>query len=85
MGSWCSYFMLRDQNISPKLSQSTVTDRFYVEFKAQRPYRYNDDLSRPTATLSKTDLAPTFSVTAQIQTTASDSLVELCQAPVRLQ
>ena len=76
MGSWCSYFMLRDQGASPKVSQSTVTDRFYVEFKIQRPYIYPEDLSKAAATLKTTELAPSFAVTAQLQATAADPLVD---------
>lgn len=76
MGSWCSYFMLRDQGISPKLSESTVTDEFYVEFKMQRPYYYNNPLDRITATLDTTELEPSFAVTAQIQPTEAGNLVE---------
>ncbi len=76
MGSWCSYFMLRDQKISPKISQSTATDEFYVEFKMQRPYFYNDALHTSTATTNTTDLEPSFAVTAQLQAAETDSLVD---------
>jgi hypothetical protein len=82
MGSWCSYFMLRDQ-ASPKpspLSRSTVTDRFYVEFKVQKPYYYSEDLSKKTATLQTVEVdSPTFTVTAKLQAAAADSLVDFAK------
>ncbi len=73
MGSWNSYLMLRDQTL-PKpspLSQSTATDKFYVEYKIQRPSWYVDDV-----TTTPTWASPTFSVTAKLQATATDSLVD---------
>jgi hypothetical protein len=81
MGSWCSYFMLRDQT-PPKpspLSTSTVTDRFYVEFKIQRPFYYPENLSQNLATLQTVDVEATFAVTAQLQATPSDGFVEFAK------
>ncbi len=79
MGSWCSYLMLRDQNATNKISQSTVTDRFHVEFKMQKPYWYTENLAQATATLKKTELPPSFSVTAKLQATSSGSLEDYAQ------
>jgi hypothetical protein len=64
------FMMLRDAATSPKISQSTVTDRFYVEFKAERPKPYKDNVS-----LIKNELAPTFAVNAKLQATGPGTLV----------
>ncbi|MCX6876927.1 MAG: hypothetical protein NTW21_24400 [Verrucomicrobia bacterium] len=63
---WCTFLFLRDIAANPKVSKTTVTDKFYVEFKMQRPSWYLDD-----STTNKTDAAPSFAVTAQLQATAS--------------
>jgi hypothetical protein len=65
-GGWTDhpFMMLRDTAISPKISKSTVTDRFYVEFKAQRPNPYKDNVS-----FNKNELSPTFAVNAKLQAT----------------
>jgi hypothetical protein len=81
MGSWCSYFMLRDQT-PPKpspLSTSSVTDRFYVEFKIQRPFYYPENLSLGTATLRTENVSPTFAVSAQIQATSSAPMIDFAK------
>jgi hypothetical protein len=65
------FMMLRDAGASPKISKSTVTDRFYIEFKAQRPNWYADN-----TTVNKGEAAPSFAVTAKIQNTSSGSLVD---------
>ena len=69
-GGWSGhpFFMLRGA-ANPKISKSTVTDRFYVEFKAQRPGWYSDD-----ATTSKREAAPSFAVNAKLQATNSGTL-----------
>lgn len=66
-GGWAGhpFMMLRDK---------TVTDRFYLEYKVQRPGWYDDDV-----TTSPTYTAPSFAVTAQIQATSSDSLVDFAK------
>ncbi len=70
-GGWPGhpFMMLRDAATSPKISKSTVTDRFYVEFKAQRPDPYKDNTS-----FTKNELAPTFAVNAKLQATSSGTL-----------
>ncbi len=65
------FMMLRDASASPKISKSTVTDRFFIEFKAQRPNWYADN-----STVNKGEAAATFAVTAKIQNTSSGSLVD---------
>ena len=41
-GAWRGhpFTLLRDAKTSPKVSNSTVTDRFYLEYKIERPYWY---------------------------------------------
>lgn len=79
-GSWCSFFMLREQNykapaVKNPASTTTATDRFYIEYKIQRPYWYaNWDSTNPST--QKTDAAASFAVRAQLQATPSDSLVD---------
>ena len=70
-GGWTGhpFMMLRDQTASPKNSQTTTTDRFYMEFKIQRPSWYVDD-----ATVTPTDAPPSFAVNAKLQVSASDTL-----------
>ena len=70
-GGWSGhpFMMLRDPAISPRISKSTVADRFYVEFKAQRPTAYQDNVS-----LNKNEMAPSFAVNAKLQATPSGSL-----------
>ncbi len=69
--SWNSFFMLRDQNTSPKVSQTTTTDQFYVEFKAQRPRWQLDQKPVP----GRDELVdPSFTVTAQLQAQAGDAM-----------
>ncbi|MCH7228717.1 hypothetical protein [Haloferula sp. A504] len=79
MGSWCSYLMLRDQRARPKVSQSTVTDRFHVEFKMQKPYWYTDNLASSSATLNKIEADPSFSVTAKLQASERGTLEDYAQ------
>ena len=70
-GGWTGhpFMMLRDQGASPKISQTTTTDRFYMESKIQRPSWYIDD-----ATVTPTEAAPSFAVNARLQAAASDTL-----------
>jgi hypothetical protein len=72
-GGWTGhpFMMLRDQAVIPKLSKTTVTDRFYVEFKAQRPNPYKDNVS-----FEKNELAPNFAVNAKLQATSSGILAD---------
>jgi hypothetical protein len=56
---------LRDTGINPKVSLTKVTDRFYVEFQAQRPSWYLDDFTTQTK-----DADPSFTITAQVHTHA---------------
>ncbi len=65
-----AFLFLRDINAADKVSQSTVTDQFYLEFKIQRPEWYVDN-----STLNMQSPPASFSVTAKLQATASDSLV----------
>jgi hypothetical protein len=75
MGSWCSFLFLRDTAANPKVSTTTVTDKFYVEFQAQRPSWYLDD-----TTTDKRDADPSFTVTAQLQANASNAtLIDYAQ------
>lgn len=76
MGSWCSYLMLRDQAASPKISDSTVTDRFFVEFKAQRPSYYTENLAQANVSFNKVYLPTSFGVTARLQAGPNDGLVD---------
>jgi hypothetical protein len=68
MGSPWSICMLRD-SISPS-SSGHVTDNFYIEFQAQKPSWYLNDTPGST---SKNEAAPSFEVSAQLQTTATSS------------
>ena len=56
---------LRDTAANPKVSLTTVTDRFYVELQVQQPSWYLDD-----STTNKKEADPSFAVTAQLQTHA---------------
>jgi hypothetical protein len=70
-GGWTHhpFMMLRDAATTPKISKSTVTDSFYVEFKVQRPDAYKDNV-----TLNKNELNPTFAVNAKLQATSAGTL-----------
>ena len=74
-GAWRGhpFTLLRDVNTSPKNSNSTTTDRFFIEYKLVRPWWYVDD-----STVTPTKANPSFSVSAKIQATAApgDSLVD---------
>jgi hypothetical protein len=72
-GSWCSNQMLRDQSPgpNPKISKTTTTDRFYLEYKIQQPkYWTNWNHNSLAAILPATPVQPNFEVTAEIQATA---------------
>ena len=74
-GGWSGHpFMMMRGPASPKISQSTVTDNFYVEFKAQRPSWYSDD-----ATTNKGEATPSFTVNAKLQATASGTPINYAQ------
>ena len=66
MGSPWSICMLRD-SISP-VSTGRPTDRFYLEFQAQRPSWYINDTPGST---SKREATASFEVSAQLQATAT--------------
>ena len=71
-GSWCSNQFLRDQSPgpNPKISKTTTTDKFYVEYKIQRPkYWTNWDHNNLAAIRPGTPVEPNFEVTAEIQAT----------------
>jgi hypothetical protein len=70
-GGWTGhpFMMLRDLGASPKISQTTTTDRFYMEFKIQRPSWYVDD-----ASVTPVDALASFAVNAKLQSTASGTL-----------
>ena len=72
-GNPWSLCMLRDKDAIPKVSKSTVTDRFYIEFQAQRPSWYLNDTPGST---SKNEAAPSFEVSAQLQATATNSPID---------
>ncbi|MCF7675399.1 MAG: hypothetical protein K9M97_08640 [Akkermansiaceae bacterium] len=74
-GGWSGHpFMMMRGSANPKISKSTVTDSFYLEFKAQRPSWYNDD-----ATTNKGEATPTFAVNAKLQAAANDTLIPYAQ------
>jgi hypothetical protein len=84
-GAWSGqiFMLLRDHNTPAAWSPNSVnlTDRFYIEYKVQRPEWFTDDLRiNATATASYTatgnmKCAPaTFGVSARLQATAADSL-----------
>ncbi|QTN32612.1 hypothetical protein HZ994_09795 [Akkermansiaceae bacterium] len=75
-GAWRGhpFTLLRDTRTSPKTSDSTTTDRFFIQYKAVRPYWYADD-----ATVTPTKADTTFAVSAQIQATASDALQDFAK------
>ena len=74
-GGWSGHpFMMMRGPANPKVSKSTVTDSFYVEFKAQRPSWYNDD-----ASTNKGEATPSFTVNAKLQATASGTLINYAQ------
>ncbi|MEI6606160.1 MAG: pilus assembly PilX N-terminal domain-containing protein [Verrucomicrobiota bacterium] len=60
------FMMMRDLGASPKISKTTTTDRFYMEFKIQRPSWYIDD-----ASVTPIEALPSFAVNAKLQATAS--------------
>ena len=74
-GQWQGhpFMMLRDisAGANPKKNQSTVTDKFYLKYKIQRPEWYksdaNGDMESPPAS---------FEVTAKLQSTASSPYVD---------
>ncbi len=70
-GAWRGhpFTLLRDTNTSPKISDSTTTDRFFLEYKIVRPYWYVSD-----STVNPTSADPSFAVSAQIQATSSSAL-----------
>lgn len=71
-GGWSSHpFMMLRGNANPKLSKSTVTDNFYVEFRAQQPGWYRDD-----TTTNRGDANPSFAVTAKLQANEASSFVD---------
>lgn len=72
-GAWRGhpFTLLREKRTKPKVSDSTTTDRFYLEYKAVRPYWYTDD-----STVKPTKVDPSFAVTAKIQATSSGQLKE---------
>jgi hypothetical protein len=66
-GGWTGhpFMMLRGvAPVNPKISQSTVTDNFFIEFKVQRPGWYQDD-----STTNKGEASPSFAVNAKLQAT----------------
>ncbi len=70
-GGWSGHgFMMLRGPANPKISKSTATDRFYMEFKVQRPNSYKDNQS-----LLKNDVDPTFAINAKLQATSSGTLV----------
>jgi hypothetical protein len=70
-GAWGGqpYFFLRDEAATPKVSESNVTDQFYLEYKVQRPFWYPDDVKKTTV-----EADPNFAVKAQLQATESSQL-----------
>lgn len=81
-GAWRGhpFTLLRDVNTNPltKTSDSSVIDRFYLEYKIVRPYWYTDDI-----TVSPTQADPSFAVSAKIQ--ATDATNDEYQEFARLQ
>jgi len=65
------FMMMRDTATSPKISKSTVTDQFYLEYKVQRPAWY---ISNTVA--SKVEALPKFAVNAKLQATSGGALVD---------
>lgn len=84
-GAWSGqiFLLLRDANAPAAWSPSSVnfTDRFYIEYKIQRPEWFTDD-SRTAVTATSSYIATgnmkcppaTFGVSARLQATATDSL-----------
>ena len=73
-GSWCSNQMLNDQSPGPNPkhpgSVTTATDKFYVEYKIQRPKYWTNWNHRTLAAIQPgTPVEPNFEVTAEIQAT----------------
>jgi hypothetical protein len=75
-GAWRGhpFTLLRDVKTPNKISDSTVKDRFYLEYKIVRPYWYVDD-----STVTPTKADPSFDVSAQIQATASSRLQDFAR------
>ena len=66
-GGWEGHpFMMMRGPANPKISKSTVTDRFYMEFKVQQPSWYIDD-----TTTTPTPATPSFAVNAKLQADSS--------------
>lgn len=76
-GAWWGhgFMMLRDATAPNKLpvTSTTSTDRFYVEYKLQRPDWYPNNTN-----LTMRGAPANFGVSAKLQATASDTLVDLC-------
>lgn len=73
-GGWSGhpFMMLRDT--AAKISKTTVTDRFYLEYKVQRPAWYTANTIQ-----SKVEALPTFAVKAKLQATSGGSLVDFAK------
>ncbi len=69
---WCTFFFLRDTAAKPKVSTTTTTDKFYVEFKAQKPSWYSDD----TTTTATEATSSVFEVKADLQATSTSTPIE---------
>jgi hypothetical protein len=74
-GGWSGhpFFMMRGPAV-PKISKSTVTDKFFIEFKLQSPAAYKDNKS-----LLKNEMAPTFGINAKLQATQASTLTTYAQ------
>ena len=75
-GAWAGhpFTLLRDRRTRPKLSDSTTTDRFFLEYRIVRPYWY---VNNQTVVPSKAN--PTFAVSAEIQATQSSSFEQFAR------
>lgn len=75
-GAWRGhpFTLLRDVRTSPKRSDSTTTDRFFLEYKIVKPYWYVSD-----STTTPTKAEPSFAVSAKIQASDRSRLQEFAK------
>lgn len=75
-GAWRGhpFTLLRDVNTIPKISNSTTTDRFHLEYKIVRPHWFTDDV-----TVNPTRAESSFAVTAKIKTTSESQLQDFAR------
>ncbi len=67
---WCSFLLLRDSGASPSVGKGT--DKFYVEFQAQRPSWHTSNTTAATQDAA----IPSFKVEAKLQSSDTGTLID---------